>query len=237
MKIIGLTGKAGAGKNYVGDLIKQGVEPKGCYSCSGSGEVEDYHNNTERECYACRGTGVGWSYRIPSFKVELASFAAGLKDTVAAMFCIDRALMDTDEGKKSLTVWRWDDLNRKLREDGVLWGQELRKGNISVRELLQFVGTNLVRDNWCETHWIKLAGQRMAKSNADIYVFTDCRFRNEAEFIRSQGGEVWEITGRYNPAVPQHVSEERDFQVDQVIRNPVGTTNEQLVAQIRGILG
>jgi hypothetical protein len=207
MRIIGLTGKAGAGKDFVGRLIKREYE-------ADNWELVNLKDGEP-------------------FCVELAAFAAPLKDTVAAMFCIDRSLMDSNDGKASATSWLWDDVCNichpgwRLREEYKYKGR-----HITVRELLQFIGTDLVRNCWNEKHWIQCAGQRMAKSNADIYVFTDCRFENEAAFVRLNGGEVWEVTGRSHDNVPQHASEQRTFQVDYTVDNSPGTTVEQLIRQI-----
>ena len=61
--------------------------------------------------------------------VKIVHFADVLKDAVSIIFGIERELMETEEGKQSETEVRWPD----------------RDDMMTVRELLQFVGTDLFR--------------------------------------------------------------------------------------------
>lgn len=188
MKIIGLTGKAGAGKNFVGELIQ-----------------------------------AQYGYGHNGYSVTLAAFANPLKDTVAAMFGIDRKLMDTAEGKASKTWYARAGFPTDC--------------NFSVRQLLQLIGTDLVRDCWDEDFWLRRAERDMKSSGADIYVFTDVRFSNEAEMIKFHHGQIWEVTGRQTDGVPAHSSEQQTIQPDAVIYNRPGTDAEQLVGEIKRLMG
>lgn len=66
----------------------------------------------------------------------------------------------------------------------------------SPRWMLQHVGTNLIRRGIDEDFWIKRADWEWNdyQERKCIFVVTDIRFENEAEWVRNRGGEVWHIT-------------------------------------------
>jgi dephospho-CoA kinase len=64
--------------------------------------------------------------------------------------------------------------------------------NMTHRELLQYIGTEVFRDHFDKDIWVKIAKRRLAKTG-DKVVVTDIRFPNEAEMIRDMGGEIWVI--------------------------------------------
>lgn len=71
----------------------------------------------------------------------------------------------------------------------------------SPRQLLQTLGTEWGRRMICPDIWIELAFWRWEQAAANgisLIVVPDVRFANEAQQIRSEGGEVWMI---YRPGV------------------------------------
>ena len=141
---------------------------------------------------------------------EQYSFAGPLKDTVAAMFGIDRGLLNTERGKQTVSWYN----------------------GMTYRELLQFVGTDVVREHVAPDFWVNRMESKLDKTPDDIVLITDVRFTNEAELIWRYGGKVLRVDGRANEEVPAHVSENGDFVVDGTVENPVGTTGESLVLQV-----
>lgn len=110
------------------------------------------------------------------------AFADALKDTVATVFDLDRALLegDTAEGRE----WRdkplpyWDSF---LPTDQV----------VTPRFLLQYVGTEVFRSHW-NNIWVLAAEvrlQRMIAAGENVVV-TDLRFINEWEVLRSLGARI-----------------------------------------------
>lgn len=154
MKLIALTGKAGAGKDTVADRL-----------CEKHGFVR----------YA---------------------FAKPLKDMLAAIGV--------------------DANNRETKElPHPLFGA-------SPRRMAQTLGTEWGREMVNPDIWLKCAEVFIAKysglapgqleSDGDPYdirgiVITDCRFENEAAFVRQRGGVIWEIRRPGIEAVEGHVSE------------------------------
>lgn len=62
----------------------------------------------------------------------------------------------------------------------------------SMREFLQKLGTECMREQFREDFWINRIRVELAHSNLPA-VITDVRFENEAAFVRGCGGVVWHI--------------------------------------------
>jgi hypothetical protein len=74
-----------------------------------------------------------------------------------------------------------------------------------VRRLLQRMGTEVGRNILGENIWVNAAffGLQPGKN----YVFTDCRFQNEALAIRKYQGEIWRVTRPGVEPANDHISE------------------------------
>lgn len=98
-------------------------------------------------------------------------------------------------------------------------GWEAAKQFPEVRRLLQVFGSEVGRDLIDEQIWIELTMNGI-KSNGN-FVISDVRFRNEAEEIKYQGGQVWRITRAINSTIDFHRSETEldSWNFDQYIPN------------------
>jgi rhodanese-related sulfurtransferase len=107
------------------------------------------------------------------------SFAATLKDAVAAVFGWDRELLEgrTTESR----VWR--------EQVDPWWADRLNMPNLTPRLVLQKWGTEVARRSWHDDTWIASLEYKLAKSHNDI-VITDVRFPNEIQAVRNAGGIV-----------------------------------------------
>lgn len=84
---------------------------------------------------------------------------------------------------------------------------EVKKLFPEYRRLLQVLGTNCVRAEE-EDFWIRAAERQMTDPTAD-YVFDDCRFPNEAFFIKDKNlMGLWNVHRPGVEAVNGHVSEQ-----------------------------
>ena len=107
------------------------------------------------------------------------SFAATLKDAVAAVFGWDRELL---EGRtRESRAWRecvdpW-------------WANRLNMPNLTPRLVLQRWGTEVARKSWHDDTWIASLENKLARAHNDI-VITDVRFPNEIAAVRNAGGIV-----------------------------------------------
>lgn len=79
---------------------------------------------------------------------------------------------------------------------------------ITIRQALQFVGTDWGRKHW-PTIWIDSSKRALdqAREMYDNVFFTDCRFPNEAQMIKDQGGVIIEVKGGKSQEGDSHISE------------------------------
>lgn len=107
------------------------------------------------------------------------SFASTLKDAVAAVFGWDRELLEgrTPEAR----AWR-------ERVDP-WWAERLGMPNLTPRWILQYWGTDVIRNHFHDDIWIAALESRLAR-RSDHTVISDVRFPNEVLAIKAQGGKV-----------------------------------------------
>lgn len=100
------------------------------------------------------------------------------------------------------------------------------------RWLLQFIGTDIVRDEIDTEHWVK-AWTRENVGKQTKLVVPDVRFLNEVRAIRQLGGEIWRVVrtngdpGGVIEAGATHRSETEMDQIkpDYVLEAPSGINN------------
>lgn len=99
------------------------------------------------------------------------------------------------------------------------FGWDIVKSWPQVRQLLQRVGTEAVRDILGQDLWIDLALRKAGKVRRAV--FTDVRYQNEAEAILRDGGVLWRITRPGVGPVNRHPSETALdlFPVERTIAN------------------
>lgn len=103
----------------------------------------------------------------------------------------------------------------------------------SIRELLQFIGTDVFRNNYDKNIWTdlgKAAIQRWADRGVDV-VITDIRFANEADIVQDLGGIIIRIDRDDDSDCDFHESEKIDFDVDDVIINDGSIESLQIKAE------
>jgi hypothetical protein len=115
------------------------------------------------------------------------SFAATLKDAVAAVFGWPRAMLEgnTDESR----TWR--------EQVDPWWSERLGK-SITPRWVLQQWGTEVCRKSFHDDIWILSLERKLANSDSNV-VIADCRFPNEVAMIKRLGGEVWRVKRGEDP--------------------------------------
>lgn len=188
MIVIGLSGKAGSGKNHLADLVKAKYEGVKLFVC-----------------------------------------ATSLKIICAEMSGLPLEDMYTSEGKAKETWITWEMLN--LREEKYY----NRKGFLTVRDLQQVVGTEVLRDGFSVNYHVNKLVASIQASNCKIAIVTDVRFKNEAGAIAGLGGHNIRMTGRGGIA-GGHVSEDVMFQEDGLILNGPNHDNASLMVQLESIL-
>ena len=110
------------------------------------------------------------------------SFAATLKDAVAAVFGWDRILL---EGRtREARQWR--------EQVDSWWSTRLGIPNLTPRWVLQFWGTEVCRHHFHDDIWIASLENKL-RSSQDNIVISDVRFANEIAAIKRAGGLVVRI--------------------------------------------
>jgi hypothetical protein len=124
------------------------------------------------------GKDTAADYLVNFHQFKRDSFAAPLKDAVSAVFGWDRELL---EGRtKESRDWR------EKRDDW--WSSRLGK-EITPRYVLQQWGTEVCRRAFHDDIWIASLENKLRTSKDNIVV-SDCRFYNEIQSIKNQGGII-----------------------------------------------
>lgn len=108
------------------------------------------------------------------------SFAATLKDAVAAVFGWDRTML---EGRtKEAREWR--------EQVDPWWAERLAMPTLTPRWVLQYWGTEVCRRSFHDDIWIASLENKIRQSKDNV-VISDCRFPNEIEAIQRAGGKIY----------------------------------------------
>jgi len=135
---------------------------------------------------AGKDTAADYLVNLHEFRRE--SFAATLKDAVAAVFGWDRIML---EGRtKQAREWR--------EQVDVWWSQRLGMPDLTPRWVLQHWGTEVCRRAFHDDVWIASLENRLRQSRDNI-VISDCRFPNEIGAIKRAGGRVVRIVRGVEP--------------------------------------
>lgn len=128
------------------------------------------------------GKDTAADYLVNFYGFRRDSFANTLKDAVATVFGWDRTLL---EGRtKESREWR-------ERVDP-WWAERLDMPNLTPRWILQYWGTDVLRNRFHDDIWIASVENKLRKTTDNI-VITDVRFPNEVKAIHSAGGIVIRI--------------------------------------------
>ena len=118
--------------------------------------------------------------------IHIASFADALKDACVLIFGIAREDMETEEGKQKLTKVRWPQYDEAGMGCHAIWRPSTSNSFMTVREVLQFVGTDLFRNQLDPDIWVQSVF-RKPWGEDDIVIIADARFSNEADIAKQNG--------------------------------------------------
>ena len=134
-------------------------------------------------------------YLVNFHEFRRESFAATLKDAVAAVFGWDRVLLEgrtkeAREWRESVDTW---------------WAERLAMPTLTPRWVLQYWGTEVCRRAFHDDIWIASLENKIRNSKDNV-VISDCRFPNEIQSIKNAGGQiVWvqrgELPDWYDTAI------------------------------------
>lgn len=134
------------------------------------------------------GKDTAADYLVNFHEFRRDSFAATLKDAVAAVFNWDRELL---EGRtKAAREWR--------EQIDPWWAERLNMPNLTPRWVLQWWGTEVCRRGFHDDIWIASLEARLRNAQDNI-VISDCRFPNEIRAIKNAGGKVIRVVRGADP--------------------------------------
>ena len=134
------------------------------------------------------------------------------KNTVASMLCdIDQEFEQKSYGHKlkqvcsiltGIPIEKFEDQEFKKTQLGIEWWPDFR--SMSVRELLQKVGTECMRDCLHPNTWVNALFADYKENSK--WIITDVRFPNEYKAIKEFGGVVVRVS-RPCISYDEHISE------------------------------
>lgn len=193
MKILGLTGLEGSGKDTVAGYVKEWGENLGL--------------TVERQGFA----------DILKYSVAMTlGMSHEEAQTNSGFFTFINALKD--RGEISITIPFDDD--EKAADMGATTPETM---TMTGRQFLRFYGTEAHRDVFGFDFWSDalFAEYDSSPAQPDILVIPDVRFNNEAEAVRERGGFVWEVHRPCVEVEGEHISEAGidDYLINCSIRN------------------
>jgi hypothetical protein len=116
-------------------------------------------------------------------RFDKVSFADTLKNAAATIFRWDRAMLEGDTKE-----------SREKREQvDEWWAERLGIPDFSPRYLLQYMGTEVMRNNLHPDIWVLSLERKIIECGPGDYVVPDVRFPNEIRMIKRNGGKVWHV--------------------------------------------
>lgn len=140
--------------------------------------------------------------------VKLYAFADMLKATASSVFGIPQEWVNgTDEDKRRETHIMWRNMGAFLAPKKVA---ELKKSEkydkkMTVREFLQYFGTNVCRKIYDDC-WVESCFRRIEIDQPDMAIICDCRFKNEVKASKKHDARIVKLN-RAPFASDTHASE------------------------------
>ena len=232
MPLIGISGKAGAGKDLVGVIIQYLVHTTGIINME---YWEDFKNKSTFN-------------QIVFSQYVIKKFADKLKTIVCLLIgCTREQLEDREFKERELGEewWYYKGRNNSL----IPYNQTSKRSTEDLikptpRLLLQLIGTDLFRKQLHPNTWVNAS---FANYLNNAWIFTDVRFPNEADSIKEIGGILIRVNRpcsvcgglgyhKLDCRPSEHQSETAldDYEFDYVIENDSNV--EELIKQVKKIL-
>lgn len=243
MALIGISGYAGSGKDTIG-LIIQWLTALDQYPEYTPSDFRDYvalHKGRDRPILHYE-QGPGALYA----PFEIKKWAGKLKVIASILTGIPMEAFEDQEFKKTDLPIEWGKwvANSKATGTHVLpvYGNDPQFVPMTVREFLQRLGTDALRNGLHEDTWVNALmadykPPKMSEYNPSNWVITDTRFFNEAQAIRARGGILIRVKHPDLKPVNAHPSETGldDYHFDHEIIN-LQQGFDPLIAEVKSIL-
>lgn len=193
MAIIGINGKISSGKDTVGSMIRYFTSE--CSNRRG-GHFRTYLDFMER------GQGNNDFQTWYNSDWEVKKFAGKLKQVASILTGVPVSNFEDQEFKKTFLPNEWSYLPKdEIMTDAI----SLSFKKMTVRELLQKLGTDALRDNLHINVWVNALFADY-ENGYSKWIITDLRFPNEYDAVKWRGGVTLRVT-RPGTEVGTHPSE------------------------------
>ena len=178
--IIGISGRIGSGKDTVGKIIQ--------YLCCGADEANITYDDWDGQ--PVWGT-TNNKFHKKSF--EIKKYAGKLKQMASLLTGIPVEDFEDQEFKKSYLGAEWGTVESNPLNAVPVFEDVAFNHLMSVRELLQKLGTEAIRDGLHPNAWVnalmcEYKRPKMSEYNPSNWIITDVRFPNELEAIEDVKG-------------------------------------------------
>jgi hypothetical protein len=225
MAIIAINGYAGSGKDTVGKMLQ--------YYASECSKKDGPHYRTYTQFILAGGGSDLRNFDHHYYtEWEIKKFAWKLKEIASILTGISVYKFEDQEFKKTNLGPEWNIL--KPYESNARWvGEgETYEEPMTVRDFLQKLGTDGLRDNLHTNVWVNALFADYDSTSFTAFgddevildpkwIITDCRFPNEAEAVKSREGIIIRVNRTGVKATNAHPSETSldDWNFDYVIDN------------------
>ena len=214
--IIGINGYAGSGKDTVGTIIQY-------LQADTNIPLKGVLNKTPHHIWWLEERS-GW---------EIKKWAGKLKDIASLLTGIPVESFEDQEFKKTLLGPEWGTVTLNPLNSIPVFSDIQFNSLMSVREFLQKLGTDAIRDGLHTNAWVNalMAGYKPGPFYPDVaiekhaklpnWIITDTRFPNEAQAIKDKGGIVIRVDRPGVKPINDHPSEVglEDWKFDYKIAN------------------
>ena len=214
--IIGINGYAGSGKDTVGTIIQY-------LQADTNIPLKGVLNKTPHHIWWLEDRS-GW---------EIKKWAGKLKDIASLLTGIPVESFEDQEFKKTLLGPEWGTVTLNPLNSIPVFSDIQFNSLMSVREFLQKLGTDAIRDGLHTNAWVNalMAGYKPGPFYPDVaiekhaklpnWIITDTRFPNEAQAIKDKGGIVIRVDRPGVKPINDHPSEVGldDWKFDYKIAN------------------
>jgi len=214
--IIGINGYAGSGKDTVGTIIQY-------LQADTNIPLKGVLNKTPHHIWWLEERS-GW---------EIKKWAGKLKDIASLLTGIPVESFEDQEFKKTLLGPAWGTVTLNPLNSIPVFSDIQFNSLMSVREFLQKLGTDAIRDGLHTNAWVNalMAGYKPGPFYPDVaiekhaklpnWIITDTRFPNEAQAIKDKGGIVIRVDRPGVKPINDHPSETGldDWKFDYKIAN------------------
>lgn len=132
-------------------------------------------------------------YLVQKYGFQKYAFADPVKQICKIMFRLEQEQLDDPTAKETLD----------------------RRWGMTPRQMMQRVGTDMVRRVWDDDFWVRNMDMRVQQDHPGRVVVSDVRFQNEAEWVRQNKGILVRVVdGRQNHD-DTHASETEQLSIQE----------------------